>query len=167
MRAFPITTKGSKDLPEGKRLHLLVAIAYGKGVISVKEYEKMTRNYFSLYTKKIFRKRFCLILKLKNKIFVMDNEPCQNSTKTKATLKKLRVTMQPIPPTSPDLNPIENAFHVVRRQMCIHMKENMIEQESWDEFVTRIKQNIYSTPKLKRIKEFKNVVENKGRRIKY
>ena len=27
------TAKGSKCLPEGKRLHLIVAIAYGKGVI--------------------------------------------------------------------------------------------------------------------------------------
>ena len=75
----------------------------------------------------------------------MDNDPCQNSARAKATLKKLRVTMQPIPPRSPDLNPIENVFHVVRRQMCVHMKENRI--ESWNEFVTRMKQNIYSTPK--------------------
>ena len=53
-----ITTKGSKDLPGGKRLHLLVAIAYGKGVISVEEYEKMTGNYFSLYIKEDFPKTF-------------------------------------------------------------------------------------------------------------
>jgi transposase len=168
-----ITTKGSKDLPGGKRLHLLVAIAYGKGVISV-EYEKMTGNYFSLYIKKIFPKLFCPISKLKNKMFVMDNDPCQNSAKAKASLKKLGVTMQPIPPRSPDLNPIENVFHVVRRQMCVHVKENRIEQESWDDFVTRIKQNIYSTPKdyidktiASMPKRIKNVIENKGRRIKY
>ena len=28
-----ITSKGSKDFPGGRRLHLIVAVAYGKGVI--------------------------------------------------------------------------------------------------------------------------------------
>ncbi len=58
--------------------------------------------------------------------------------------------------------------------MCVHVKENRIEQESWDEFVTRIEQNIYSTPKdyidktiASMPKRIKNVIENKGRRIKY
>ncbi len=76
----------------------------------------------------------------------MDNDPCQNSAK--ATLKKLGVTMQPIPPRSPDLNPIENVFHVVRRQMCVHVKENRIEQESWDDFVTRISRIYIRHPKI-------------------
>ena len=28
-----ITTKGSKELPGGRRVHVMVAIAYGKGVV--------------------------------------------------------------------------------------------------------------------------------------
>ena len=40
------TAKGSKSLPEGKRLHLMVAIAYGKGVILKEPYEKMDGNFF-------------------------------------------------------------------------------------------------------------------------
>jgi hypothetical protein len=34
-------SKGSNDLPGGRRLHLMVAVAYGKGVILRKAYKKM------------------------------------------------------------------------------------------------------------------------------
>ena len=36
-----ITTKGSKDLAGGRRSHLIVAIAYGRGVICAEPYERM------------------------------------------------------------------------------------------------------------------------------
>ena len=39
-----VTSKGSKDLAGGKRLHLIVAIAYGKGVILKEPYEKLNGN---------------------------------------------------------------------------------------------------------------------------
>ena len=43
------TTKGSKDLAGGKRLHLIVAIGHGKGVICAEEYRKMTGDYFASF----------------------------------------------------------------------------------------------------------------------
>ena len=42
-----LTTKGSKDLPGGRRLHVIVAIAAGKGVILSVPYEKMTGHFFA------------------------------------------------------------------------------------------------------------------------
>ena len=36
-----ITGKGSKDLAGGKRLHIIVSIAYGKGVILKEPYKKL------------------------------------------------------------------------------------------------------------------------------
>ena len=36
------TAKGSKDLAGGRRLHIIVAIAYEKGVVLKETYEKMT-----------------------------------------------------------------------------------------------------------------------------
>jgi hypothetical protein len=47
-----VTTKGSKDLAGGKRLHLLVAISYGKGVIMAEPYEKMNAEFFSRFVKR-------------------------------------------------------------------------------------------------------------------
>ena len=49
-----MTTKGSKDLAGAKRLHLLVAIAYGKGVILAEPYEKMNADFFSDFIRRIF-----------------------------------------------------------------------------------------------------------------
>ena len=48
-----LTTKGSKTLAGGKRLHLLVAISHNNGVVLVEEYEKMTGTYFAEFVKKI------------------------------------------------------------------------------------------------------------------
>ena len=42
-----ITSKGSKDLAGGKRLHVMVAIAHGKGVILNEPYEKMNGQFFA------------------------------------------------------------------------------------------------------------------------
>ena len=42
-----VTGKGCKDLAGGRRLHVLVAIAYGKGVILKVPYEKMTGKFFA------------------------------------------------------------------------------------------------------------------------
>ena len=44
-----ITAKGKKDLAGGRRLHLIVAIAAGKGIILKEAYEKMSGNFFSLF----------------------------------------------------------------------------------------------------------------------
>ena len=42
-----VTGKGTKDLSGGNRLHLIVVIADGKGVVLREPYEKMTRFFFA------------------------------------------------------------------------------------------------------------------------
>jgi glucose/arabinose dehydrogenase len=46
-----VTTKDSKDLAGGMRLHVLVAISYRKGVIMAKSYEKMNAEFFLHFVK--------------------------------------------------------------------------------------------------------------------
>ena len=41
------TAKGSKDLARGRRLHVIVAIAYGKGMVLKETYEKMNGAFFA------------------------------------------------------------------------------------------------------------------------
>ena len=43
------TAKGSKGLAGGKRLHLLVAICFGKGVILAEPYQTMNAEFFSRF----------------------------------------------------------------------------------------------------------------------
>ena len=49
------TGKGSKDLPSGRRVHVMVAIAYKKGVILAKHYVKMNEPFFASFIKQHFR----------------------------------------------------------------------------------------------------------------
>ena len=41
-----ITAKGSKDLPGGRRLHVIVAIAHGKRDVLREAYNKMNATFF-------------------------------------------------------------------------------------------------------------------------
>ena len=52
--------------------------------------------------------------------------------------------MQVIPARSPDLNPIENLFHIVRKKMEAEILQKNIIHQSWDELVERVKFNILS-----------------------
>ena len=136
------TTKGSKELAGGKRLHLLVAIAHGKGVICAEPYEKMNGPYFERFVRRHFPNLFEIAgkhEKYQPKLFVMDNDPLQTSATARKSAKSIGAKMQVIPPRLPDLNPIENLFNIVRKKIEAKiLKENVIYQ-SWDEFVDRVK----------------------------
>ena len=89
-----LTTKGSKEVAVGKRLHLLVAIAQGKGVICAEPYEKMNGPYFTQFVRRHFLNLFEITGKHENyqpKLFVIDN----NTLQTSATAKKRQILSEP------------------------------------------------------------------------
>ena len=141
-----LTTKGSKDLAGGKRLHLLVAIAHRKGVIGAEPYVKMDGPYFARFICHHFPILFDITTTNGNANlnFVMDNDPSQTSAIARKALNNIGAEMQVIPARSPDLNPIENLFHIVRKKMEAEILEKNITHQSWDEFVDRVKFNIWS-----------------------
>ena len=49
-----LTSKRSKEVAGGKRLHILVAIAYGKGVVLKLPYRKMDGNFFAEFIRQHF-----------------------------------------------------------------------------------------------------------------
>ena len=65
--------------------------------------------------------RACIDARMKSlqskmkRLFVMDNDPCQNSKIAKAALEKIGADISKIPPRLLDLNPIEKIFHNVKR----------------------------------------------------
>ena len=131
-----ITTKGGKDLAGGRRLHLIVAIAYGRGVTCSEPYERMSGEYFARFIRRNFPILFEITGKKNEegpKLFVMDNDPSQTSAKAKCALCHAKCKMFQIPARSPDLNLIENVFHIVRRQLEAEVKQNTITTETWDE----------------------------------
>ena len=56
------TAKGSKDLPEGRRLHLMVAVRFGNGVILRVAYEKMDGEFIELNTTCIHARSYFISL---------------------------------------------------------------------------------------------------------
>ena len=76
-----VTGKGCKDLAGGRRLHVLVAIAYGKGVILKLPYEKMIGEFFAKFIREHFNLTFANAGPKADgrHLFVMDNDPSQTS----------------------------------------------------------------------------------------
>ena len=76
-----LTGKGSKDLPGGRRVHVMVAFAHGKGVILAEPYGKMNGKFFANFIKKQFNTCFAKAGPKHGgkRLFVMDNDPSQSS----------------------------------------------------------------------------------------
>ena len=53
-----ITTKGSKELAGGQRVHMIIAIGYGKGVVLRVPYTKMDGPFFAQFITDHFRIAF-------------------------------------------------------------------------------------------------------------
>ena len=126
-----------------------MAISYGKGVILAEPYEKMNAEFFVQFIHRYFANLFEIAGKGEDdrKIFVMDNDLSQTSAKARAVLTEMGYTMQKIPPRSPDLNPIENIFHLVRKRLEAQVRENNVNHQTWDEFKQAVQYNIWSTSK--------------------
>lgn len=171
-----ITAKGSKELAGGRRLHLMVAVAFRKGVILRKAYEKMNGPFFANFVKEnlnlCFAKAGPKIRR--NRIFVMDNCPCQNSRIALSALEDIECTQHRIPARSPDLNPIENIFHLVKKQLeeeAIHLRITNEPFQAFQDRVFRcfdnlsvdlIDRTIKSMPK-----RVATIISRKGIRLKY
>ena len=99
-------------------MHLIVATAYGKGVILKESYEKMNENFFYNFIKTHFNLTFDKAghKAYRKHIFVVDNDPCQTSRKTMSAINQIECELQQIPARSPDLNPIENVFHLIKKK---------------------------------------------------
>ena len=171
-----VTAKGCKDLAGGRRLHVLVAIAYGKGVILKVPYQKMTGEFFATFIREHFNMTFANAGPKADgrRLFVMDNDPSQTSRVAKVALEEIEGSFHEIPPRSPDLNPIENIFHLVKRYLDQEAISRNITRESFDEFNLRVLEAFRNIP-LETIdktissmnRRITAIVASKGERTKY
>ena len=171
-----VTAKGCKDLAGGRRLHVIVAIAYGKGVILKVPYEKMTGEFFATFIREHFNLTFAKAGPKADgrRLFVMDNDPSQTSRAAKLALEDIEGRFHEIPPRSPDLNPIENIFHLVKRYLDQEAISKNIIRETFDEFSVRVLEAFGNIPVEiidKTISSMNRritaILASKGERIKY
>ena len=77
----------------------------------------------------------------------MDNDPSQRSLAAQKAIKKDCCELFHIPARSPDLNPIENMFHIVKNQLESQIRELQIVRETWEQFKTRVIKTLYDIPR--------------------
>lgn len=167
------TAKGSHVGSGGKVLHILVAISFNCGVVLCQEYEHMDGTFYS----KFILEHFATILersKKRSRLFIQDGDPSQNSASARKALKKVRANLLSIPPRSPDLNPIENIFSIVKRNLSDQAVKEKITCESFEQFTKGVK-NVILNSDTQVINNFigsmprriDQIITNKGRRLKY
>ena len=171
------TSKGSKNLPGGRTLHLLVGISHSLGVVLAEEYEKLNGHWFSQFAHRTLQKVLmdCAVVKNKEKLlFVMDNDPSQRSTLAKDALDEIGADLVEIPPRSPELNPIENVFHNIKRSLREGALRQRIHREDFQSFKERVLGTLlqYNASIIDRTIETMNnrlqcIVKNGGYRTKY
>jgi len=167
------TAKGQKVGTGGKVLRLMVAISYKEGLLLCDQYEKLNGEYFSSLVKKEFERMFVKSNK-RSRLWIQDGDPSQNSALAQKEFRKVRSKLLSIPPRSPDLNPIENFFHIVRRSLDKDALKRNITRESYDEFSTRVRDIIFNVPKELINKTIESlprridmILKSKGQRLKY
>jgi len=168
------TGKGSHVGSGGRVLKLMVGISYGNGVVLCEQYEKLDGQKFHDFVLDHFNDAFEKSHKGNYRIFVQDGDPCQNSAKAKAAFVSINATLLSIPPRSPDLNPIENLFHLVKNDLAKQAVEQQIVHETFREFAIRVKNlmherynNVIDNIISSMNKRLDMIIKSKGDRTKY
>eukprot|EP00794_Sanderia_malayensis_P000688 gene688-2879_t len=81
------------------------------------------------------------------KFFIIDNEPCKTSKLAMDALHDIGATLLRIPARSPDLNPIENVFHNVKRALQNQALVKELTRESNEEFSGRVLDTVWNFDK--------------------
>jgi hypothetical protein len=167
------TAKGSKEGTGGRYVKLMVAITYGKGVLVCEPYEQMNGEYFAAFIDRHFDKMFEDAEK-DSTTWIQDGDPSQNSAVAKAAMKRVGANLLKIPARSPDINPIENIFHLAGINLRKDAIQKRIEKETQDEFKNRVIQCIYDIPieTLNKTissmdRRLRSIIVNGGGRTKY
>ena len=170
---FGCVAKGKKE--GATNANFMVAISYGKGVVLCKRYEgSITGEKFSAIVRAKFPDAFERSSNPRAKRLLMDGCPRQNSKVALKAIHGVQGIVFGIPSRSPDLNPIENFFHLCVKKLKKDANEKNITSETFKQFCRRVKQTLFNFPveKIDDIissmdKRVGLIIKSKGQRIKY
>lgn len=169
------TAKAKKEGSGGSVAKFMVSIAYGKGTIGVHQYfGQINGEMYAEIVRKTFPDLYERSANPTGRYFVQDNDPSQNSAVAKEALTEVRASQFKIPARSPDLNPIENIFHIVNKQIKLDAKKFHIQKETFSQFSHRCKKVLENFPMATIDKTIASmhrrilaVIKLKGQRTKY
>ena len=154
------TTSGRHEGTGGKTAKFMVAIAYEKGVTMCEEYcLQLNGASFADFIKEYFPP--CFKESGNSNLFLQDGDPSQNSRLAMDALAEVGGQKFAIPARSPDLNPIENVFHLAKRRLKRDAEKRCITNESYEEYVCRVKETICTTS----VTTINNIIDSMNRRI--
>ena len=170
-----LSTKGKKEGTGGRVANFLVAIAHEKGVLCCEQYMgNITGESFADFVRENFPEMFENSSNPRGKLFLQDGDPRQNSKKARDAMDSVNCRLFSIPARSPDINPIENFFHLIRNKLEQDAIASNIQRESFEEFSLRIKSTICNYPRdvidrtIESIpKRMGLIIKGKGLRTKY
>ena len=168
------TAKGKKEGTGGRVARFMVTVVHGKGVIKCHHYNgNINAETFADFVKEHFPEMFKSGNNTKGRLFLQDGDPSQNSRMAQDAMDAIPCRLLKIPDRSPDLNPIENAFHLVGKQLRKDAIEKNISKENFQQFCWRIKKNLlsfYPAIVSKTIESMNKrvdaIIASKGERIK-
>lgn len=109
-----------------------------------------------------------------SKLFVQDNCPILNCAKARKAVKEVGGKLFAIPKRSGDLNPIENIFNVVKKDLKRQAICLNITSESYQQFAQRVETTLYSLRReiidntiASMYNRLDLIIRNRGRRTKY
>ncbi len=140
------TARASKCGTGSRKVHMIVCISHGKGVCEIEQYEKMNGDYFASFVTRCFPRLIRENFKNDEKLWLQDGDPSQNCKSAREAWEALGATLLKIPPRSPDLNPIENIFHLATRELNKETVDKKISRETFDEFSSRVKRTLRNIP---------------------
>ena len=117
----------------------VVAIAHNKGVIKC-------HQYFGPINSEQFSDMFKTFANPKGKVFPQNGDPYQNSKSACETMDSAGFRLFKIPPRSPDLNPIQNTFHLIGKQLKKDAITKTLEHETYEKFSRKAKKGVMTFP---------------------
>ena len=100
--------------------------------------------------------------------------PIQNCAKARRAFASVKAKLFAIRPRSCDINPIDNVFNLVKRELQRQAIKNYITYEAYEQFTERVKCSLYamSSDTIDNIissmnKRLRLIIGNNGKRTKY
>ena len=129
-------------------------------MICAQPYDKLNGEHFSQFVQTNFNGIFAKSKK-DSRLWLQDGDPSQNSATSKKAFQCVDCQLLPIPPRSPDCNPIENVFKQVKDKLKSQALENNIEKECFQQFEKRVTQALLAFP----VERINKVIDSMGRRM--